>query len=177
MTIEFDLSRAHPDFQREIPEILEPLVERYPGAKLRSVRLYDPRPGDTSMGATYPGAVISLNQFWFARDPKYLREAAVHHAIIEVGGVPMGWHGPMIWEPRQLLTHEFGHIVWQCLPDAKAWACERWQAATRNPHLAPGGYALTSAPEFFGEEFALVHLGLATDEENADLSELLAPLR
>jgi hypothetical protein len=177
--VEFDIAKAHPDFRREIPDILLPLTKCYPGARLQSVELYTPKPGDTSMGATYPGGRIRLNRYWFDRDPEHLRKAAMHHAVIEVGGVPMGWHGPMVWEPRQLLTHEFGHVVWQCLPQQviEQWANDRWCAATREPYRSPGGYALTDPEEFFGEMFALVHLGFATADEAADLRGLTARLQ
>jgi hypothetical protein len=177
--VEFDLSDADPEFQRDIPAILLPLTRRYPGAELRSVGLYDPRPGDTSMGATHPGGRIELNSYWFSRHPRHLRSAAEHHAVVDVGGVPMGWHGPMVWEPEQLLTHEFGHVAWQSLPQrtVRDWAGDRWSEATRVPHLAPSGYALTSPDEFFGEMFALVHLGYATEDEARDLRDLLEGLR
>jgi hypothetical protein len=54
MPIDFDLGEAHPAFRRAIPDILLPLAERYPGARVSSVCLYRPEKGDTSMGATYP---------------------------------------------------------------------------------------------------------------------------
>ena len=180
--IQFDLDRAHQDYQREIPKILAPLAERYPGAKLRSVSLYEQRFGDTSMGMTTDGGEIRLNPYWFARDPSHLRNASEHHAIIEIGGVQMGWHGPMLWEPRQVLTHEFGHVVALSLPRHlyRNWAGDRWLEATRNPYLAPSGYALAGNPpidEFFGEMFALVHMGYATEDEEADLMDLIGRLQ
>lgn len=179
MTINFDLAGAHPGFRRVIPSILVPLHERYPGAKLRVVRLYDPEDGDTSMGATYDDGTIKLNKYWFDRDPAELSAAAKRHAVIEVGHAPMGWHGPMVWEPQQVLTHEFFHCVWNGLPCdlVEEWATARWREATRRPHLAPSGYALASPPEFFGEMGALCELGLALDAEVADLRELTNRLR
>jgi hypothetical protein len=177
--VEFNIAGAHPDYQRDVPAILLPLTDLYPGVRLSSVSLYEPKPGDTSMGATYPDGEIRLNPYWFTREPTHLGKAALHHAIVEVGGVQMGWHGPMVWEPRQLLTHEFGHVVWQALPqrEVEEWAGGRWSAATREPYLAPGGYALTSRDEFFGEMFALVHLGFGTDAEVDDLDDLIGRLR
>lgn len=179
MPIDFDLSDAHPGFRRVIPEILLPLSECYPGAKLTRVRLYQPERGDTSMGQTLDTGEMRLNAYWFARDPDELSAAARRYAVIEVDGSPMGWHGPMIAEPPQLLSHEFGHCAWFGLPEevVRNWARERWRAATRRPHLAPSGYALRSPEEFFGEMFALCEMGLATDDEVADLGELTRGLR
>jgi hypothetical protein len=179
MNTKFDLSNAHRSYQRDIPAILQPLMERYPGTRLRMVRLCDPKLGDTSMGATYPGGEIRLNAYWFARDPKYMSAAAERCSVVDGGGVQMGWHGPMVQEPQHLLTHEFGHVVWQCLPqrEVEEWAGDRWRQATVTPHLAPSGYALANSEEFFGEMFALVHLGCATDEEGADLDDLIGRLR
>lgn len=177
--IDFDLGDAHPKFQRLIPEILLPLRDRYPGAKLSSVGVYQPRRGDTSMGATTSDGKITLNAYWFARDPAELSKAARRYAIIDATGFPMGWHGPMIAEPPQLLTHEFGHCVYFGLPEREIeeWSEERWRAATRRPELAPSGYALTSPPEFFGEMFALCELGLATSDEVAALDEATRRIR
>jgi hypothetical protein len=180
--VEFDLSEAHPDYKRDIPAILELLMGLYPAAELRSVKLYQPKSGDTSMGATYPGGEIRLNSYWFTSEPTQLSESALHHTIVDVGGVQMGWHGPMVWEPRQLLTHEFGHVIWQALPkrQVEEWAGDRWREATRNPRLAPSAYALAGNPpaeEFFGEMFALVHLGFATDAQVADMDDLIGRLR
>jgi hypothetical protein len=177
--VEFDLDDAHPGYRRDIPAILAPLVERYPGIKLRSVSLYRPEPGDTSMGQTTADGRIELNPFWFTKPPAELNSASRHHYVVEVDGAQIGWHGPMIWEPRQLLYHEAGHAAWYGLPKQliERWAGDRWRAATRQPLTAPSGYGLLNPAEFFGELFALVHLGLATDEEVEDMEELLEQLR
>lgn len=177
--VDIDLSGAHSAYLRDVPEILESLIDTYPGAELRSVRLYQPRPGDTSMATTLSGGHIRLNAYWFARDPSFLEAAAGYHPIITVDGVNIGWHGPMRWEPLQVLTHEFGHAVGFSLPQSRYrdWVGDRWRAATRNPGLAPSGYSLDSEDEFFGEDFALVHLGYATEEETADLMDLIGGLR
>jgi hypothetical protein len=85
----------------------------------------------------------------------------------------------MVEEPQHLLTHEFGHVVWQSLPrrEVEEWAASRWRPATRYPRRSPSGYALTDPPEFFGEMFALVDLGYATDDEASDLMSLIEGLR
>lgn len=179
MAVNFDLARAHPEFRRIIPAILLPLAEHYPGAKLNAVGLYEPKDGDTSMGATYFDGRIQLNLYWFGRAPSELSAAAGCHAVVNVGGVPIGWHGPMMWEPSQVLTHEFGHCIWNGLPQDRVedWATPRWREATRRPHTAPSGYALASPPEFYAEMFALCELGLATADEVRDLRELTEELR
>ena len=179
MAVDFDLAGAHPEFRRIVPGILAPLSRRYPGARLTAVRLYDPEPDDTSMGATYEDGTVKLNKYWFGRDPRYLSAAGRRHAVVEVGDAPMGWHGPMLWEPEQVLTHEFFHCVWNGLPRdlVEEWARTRWLAATRQPYLAPSGYALSSPEEFFGELGALCELGLATADEVSDLRELTSGIR
>jgi hypothetical protein len=179
--VEFDLSAAHPDYQRSIPAILLPLTELYPGAKLRSVVLFDPVPGDTSMGGVRDG-VIRLNAYWFARDPQILQGAALNRHVVEVGGIQMGWHGPMTDEPAQVLTHEFGHVAWDGLPrsEVEEWTRERFRAATRDPYLSPSGYAMVGNPpllEFWAEMFALVHMGLATGDEASDMRDILKRLQ
>lgn len=176
--VEFNLSNAHPDFQRDVPAILAPLIKRYPGAKLLSVSLYGPIAEDTSMAGTYPGAEIRLNAYWFGRSPVAIQRASKPNEI-EVGGVTKGWHGPMVAQPEHLLNHEFGHVVGLSLPqhEVEEWMLDRWQRATRDPSNAPSGYALTSPDEFFGEMFALVHLGFATDDEASDLHNLIGRLQ
>ena len=176
--VKFDLAGAHPRYRDEVPEILTSLARRYPGAGLRTVRLYRPEPGDLSMAATLPGGVIQLNEFWFVAAPDELSEAARCYPVVVVDGVTMGWHGPMTDEPEHVLTHEFGHVAMEALRrEAADWARERWQRATHDPVAAPSGYALANPEEFFGEEFALVHLCLATEDETADLLNLIDPLR
>ena len=177
--VKFDLDDAHPDYQRDIPEILAPLVERYPGVMLRSVSLYRPERGDTSMGSTTEDGDIRLNFRWFSLPSSELNQASRHHHVVVVDDVPIGWHGPMIDEPEHCLVHEFGHAAWYSLPRhvIEPWASTRWSAATRQPHAAPSGYALVNCEEFFGEMFALVHLGLATDEEVEDMADLVGRLR
>lgn len=178
--IEFDLAGAHPEFRRVVPSVLLPLSRRYPGARLRRVRIYDPEPGDTSMGETREDGEIRLNKYWFSRDPAHLSSAARRRAVVEVGGTPMGWHGPMTWEPEQVLTHEFFHCVYNGLPRdlVEGWTAERWRRATRNPHLAPSGYALASGGiEYFAEIGALCELGFATEGEVRDLAEITRGVR
>lgn len=179
--VQFDIAGAHPDYRRSIPDILTPLTEQYPGAVLKSVVLFRPAPGDTSIGGTTDG-VIRLNSYWFTRGPSLLRRAAANRHAVEVGGVRMGWHGPMVDEPAHVLTHEFGHVSWDALPrrEVEKWTRERFRAATRDPRRAPSGYALVGNPpllEFWAEEFTLVHMGLATDEEAADMRDVLRGLQ
>lgn len=176
---EFDLANAHPALQRDVPEILGALAGIYPGANLASVSVYLPKRGDTSIATTLPGGHIKLSHYWFGQDPSYLMAAAERHPIIEVDGIEIGWHGPMRWEPLQVLTHEFGHVVGFSLPQREVdeWSTERWDYATHHPDTAPSGYSLQDPDEFFGEMFALVHLGYATDEEVRDLHELISRLR
>ena len=159
MPIDFDLGDAHPDFRRAIPEILLPLAERYPGARLTSVCLYRPEPGDTSMGATLPSGEIILNSYWFSRSPDELSAAAKRHAVVLVDDVPMGWHACMP-EPKQILIHEFFHAFRNGHPDVMRWADDAWARSTRRLELSPSGYALSDAEEFWAEAMATRELGI-----------------
>lgn len=173
--INFDLRDAHPKFASEIEKTFYKLCTRYPFAPLRSVALYEPSGHDTSMGATYPGGKILLNAYWFAGDPDRLNDASQRHYMVEANGVRLGWHGRMIRQPQQVLHHEFFHVVNQAAPKLiNPWAEERWLAATRNPSLAPSGYALGSEPaEWFAEAGALYSLGIASEEDAEDMYDLL----
>lgn len=175
MEIEYDLSDAHPDFVTQIPEIVGPLALRYPTAVLRRVGLYQLVPGDASMGRASPDGAVEFNPFWFGRDPRFLAEAAKDHPVVDVGGISMAWHGPMVDEPAHVVTHEFAHCVWYGLPPERAsnWADARWLAATRDPSLAPTGYALANAVEYFAELFALVELGHGTQLDWTEVWDLV----
>lgn len=148
--VKFDLDDAHPDYQRDIPEILAPLVERYPGVMLRSVSLYRPERGDTSMGSTTEDGDIRLNSRWFSLPSSELNQASRHHHVVVVAGVPIGWHSDMP-EPRHVLTHEFFHCLRWTFPEVMRWANRAWKLSTRFPRLAPTGYALVNADEFLAE--------------------------
>jgi hypothetical protein len=176
MTTTFDLSGAHPEYAAIIESTLRELQERYPWAPLKSVSLYDPSLGDTSIAATYPGGEIRLNSYWFSGDPDRLNDAAKRDLVVNANGVKIGWHGRMVQEPEHVLHHEFGHIVAQGIPPdvLDPWQRERWLAATRDPMQAPAGYALSHDPEeWFAEMFALCSLGLASAEETAEMFALL----
>jgi hypothetical protein len=122
------------------------------------------------MAGTYPGGHIRLNAYWFAGSPERLRAAADQNFLVDACGTEIAWHGPMIREPDHVLHHEFGHVVWQSLSadDIESWARSRWAAATRDPSLAPSGYALGSDPqEWFAEWHAMMTLGLLAIREDA----------
>ena len=174
--ISFQLQTAHPFYQRVIPATYKALCIRYPFAPLKQVSLYESEtPNDTSMGAAYPGGVIKLNAYWFSTSPDRLNDAAKRDPPVETGRGMIRWHGVMDNEPEQVLTHEFAHIVEQAAPEMIGrWSKEKWLAATKNPMLAPSGYALSIPAEFFAESFALYALGLASARQAREMSNLLA---
>lgn len=175
MEIEYVLAGSHPKFAPLIREAFDRLSAKYPVSNLKRVVLFCPEAGDESMGYASADGEVGLNLHWFGRDPLVLSEAAASRPIIDVGGVEMGWHGPMLSEPEQLFAHEFFHTVWYGMPQGRAerWATERWRLATRDVKLAPSGYSLANPSEFFAEFGALVELGFATPTESADLMELM----
>ena len=170
--IDFHLDKADKGYQEKIVVILTALQSRYPQAKLREVCIFDPKPDDKSMGNTVKG-VIRLNAFWFSKKPSFLQEAAVKDIIVPVNGKRVSWHGALISEPEHVLTHEFGHVLTDALPNWKEWARPRFKQATMNPETAPSGYALADMDEFFAENFALVDLGLASEARTKDLYEFI----
>lgn len=158
--ITFDLAAAHPGWPSLIEPILADLADRYPQAPLRRVTVVSRPAGDRSMAATDDGT-ISLNAFWFARDPSHLRASAT---------LPPLWHGPMTEEPRHVLTHEFGHCLSAALPDGWADRAQEMRLrATDAPARAPSPYALASADEFWAELFALNELGFADRDQRMAL--------
>lgn len=107
--------------------------------------------------ASSDAGTISLNAFWFARDPSHLRASAT---------LPPLWHGPMTEEPRHVLTHEFGHCLSTALPAGwKSRAEELRLRATAAPDAAPSPYSLASADEFWAELFALNEMGYADRDQ------------
>ena len=158
---------------------MDELAANFPGVKVTRVALYQPEERDESLGSAYEDGTILLNPFWFSRDPTHLELAAKHRPITVVGDIELGWHGPMVHEPQHVLVHEFGHLVWNSLPNgvAEKWSTSRWRAATRNTSLAPTGYALANPSEFFAEMFALCELGYGTPDQIDDMNELVEPLK
>jgi hypothetical protein len=173
--VEYRLDKAHPDYRRVIVQAYADLQMAYPFVKLTRVELIDPTsPTDTSMGAALPGGIIQLNAYWFAADPVTLNDAAKRDIEISAGDVKLLWHGLMVKEPDQVLSHEFGHLIEQSAPKVvQDWASLRWKAATRTPDLAPSGYALANSTEYFAEAFALFDLGLSDPASAADMKTLL----
>src|SRR5271166_3070136 len=119
MPVEYDLNLAHPDHAAAIRATLDALAARYPAVPLRTVRVYDPMPGDRSLGnADAPGR-ISLNGYWFSQPPEALQAQAVDWPVMPLGeGHEIDWHGRMVEEPAHVLHHEFGHVLMAAVPGA-----------------------------------------------------------
>jgi hypothetical protein len=113
------------------------------------------------MANASPDGQIRLNSFWFADEPARLQRASDARHTIDAGGVSLGWHGPMTEEPRQVLTHEFFHCLYEAIPSARPWSERMWSRATREPSLAPSGYALSEPGEWFAEFGAMREMGFA----------------
>lgn len=164
--IEFDLTRAHPDFRAPIETTMTALLWRYPRAKLRRVYVGEPRnPSDISMGFFDEKKFeIWFNSYWFSQEPSVLQRAAES---------PPLFHGKMIEEPRHVCTHEMFHAIEVGTPGIKPRMKQAWLAATRDPSNAPAGYSLVNETEFFAELGACVEMGLATVEQRAQLKWII----
>ena len=156
----YDLDRAHPASAPLIRRIVDALAERYPWAPLREVRLYEQKSGDRSMANTTEHE-ITLNPYWFSRDPVELRLQATRNTRVRLRGREVEWHGGMTDEPRHVLTHEFGHSLSHALPGWRALAGQARSRALDDPRLAVSGYGLVDDDEYFAEMFAAYELGTA----------------
>jgi hypothetical protein len=164
MSIKFDFSLAHPDY----PSLLQPrfvdLLERYPQAALKRVYVGEPRrKHDLSMGFyDEDSSEIWLNGYWFSKPPAVLQKAA---------RTPPFFHGAMIEEPLHLCIHEVFHAIEYGMGfrELNKRAEKVWRDATKIPRLAPADYALSNPVEFFAELGACVEMGLATEEQQAQL--------
>jgi len=161
--IYYSLAGAHPYYCIEVPSILDRLHVKYPDAPLQRVELYY-RETDTSL-ASNDGKTLRLNAYWFAADPDFLKDAS---------RLGRGWHCCLGREPDRVLTHEFGHSLMESRAGLRQWAKRRWEAATIKPWLAPSGYALVSADEYFPETFAALELKALAQSMQRELVELLA---
>ena len=157
--IQYDLKGADPEFERACRETYAALMDKYPFVPLKSVSLYEPRGDDTSMGVTYPDGRIEFNRYWFAGGMDRLDDAAKRDVLVDADGTPIAWHGDMVDEPVQVLTHEFFHCLALVLPEYKDWAKRAHLEATLHPELSPSGYAFANADEFWAEAMASRELG------------------
>lgn len=171
--MKYELADAHPAFRPLIKRTIDDLFEQYPRCPLRAVRIYARKPGDRSMGNTTENGVISLNPYWFARDPAILEEAGRKQPIVRVGRVELLWHIPA-QEPIHVLVHEFGHVLGPTLDGYQEWCLSWWRRATANPENAPTGYALANPTEYFAEAFALTELGYSGKSWQESLLEMLS---
>ena len=91
--IEYNLRGAHPGYREAVPQILDRLVEQYPGAMLDEVSLYPYKAGDKSLANVNRRGRISLNPYWFAVSPTYLAAAQTprRHACDAFSDVTFSW--------------------------------------------------------------------------------------
>lgn len=158
----WSLDIAHPAHRLAIRDIITSLMERWPQAPLKEVRIYEPQEGDVSMGNADEPGVIALNAHWFAQPPKVLEEHAQRPRMMPLGGGRMiAWHGNMSEEPWHLCAHEFGHVLALTNKALRLWGQERWEYVTRYPEEALTGYEIADADECMAEGFALYSLGFA----------------
>ena len=160
--VEYQLEKAHPQYQPLIESILIPLCEKYPRCPIKLVRLYDLKEGDRSIANADNKGVISLNPYWFIQSPDVLNAASHGDRMINVGdGILVAYHGDMLDEPNHVMVHEFGHLLTDALPGWKEFITPLWQEALNQPELTPAGYGLTNIIEYWAELFAAVELGIS----------------
>ena len=180
--MDYVLDRAHSDYRRLLPEGFDRLLEEWPQAPLKRVELFTPEEGDLSLGNADGPGTIKLSERWFSVPPAVLKMAA---------RTPPLYHGLLVEQPRQVIAHEFAHVLLDGLgEDAEGRAEEAWLAATEVPlaevyvpaagaramtsDVAPGEYSLcASRNEYFSELFAAVDLGVATETQLAILKRII----
>lgn len=173
--IEYRLRGAHPGYREVVPKILGRLVEQYSGAMLDEVSLYPYRAGDRSLANVNQRGRISLNPYWFAVSPTYLATAAKTRVDVPVmRSLTLPFHGAMTEEPVHVLTHEFGHCVWDACKNPEGFTEPLLAQARKDPTIAPAVYGLTNTIEYFAELFAAVHLGLYDGPHAAPLRTYVA---
>jgi hypothetical protein len=177
--IDYDLDKAHPDYQKLIPELINQVIERYPQIPLKKVTIFDARNKscwwcNRSLGNADEKGIIKFNAYWFTQPAKVLQQAALDDYVQFVNGQAILWHGIFgLSEPDHLAAHECGHCLAQVVKDAAKWAKDKWLEATYNVNLAPSGYAVASGSEFFAEYFAMIYLGFGTKEQERDFENLI----
>lgn len=174
--VAFELDGAHPGHQAVIEATINRLAARYPMAPLREVKLYEPMPGDRSLGNADEPGVIKLNAYWFSQSPEVLQQAALEWPMMPLGnGREIPWHGQMLDEPEHTTCHEFGHILAQALPKVRRVAQTGWRADTKDPTKAVSGYAIAvGADEWWAENFAAHELGFQSAPAVVELLNELA---
>jgi hypothetical protein len=182
LVITYALDNAHPDYQRLLSIGFDKLLAEYPKVKLNRVELFTPKDNDLSIGNVDEPGVIRLSARWFVEPPSVLAEAA---------RTPPLYHGLLVEQPRQVIAHEFGHVLLDGLgKDAEQRAREAWLKATEMPleeiyvpaagaralasDVAPGEYSLAaSGNEYFSELLAAVDLGVATASQRKIFNSII----
>lgn len=164
--IRYDVSGAHQDYRRVLPQLFEDVRSRYPRMALDLVRIGPPRrEGDVSLGFYDQDArEVRLNSHWFARPIGVLRVAAIS---------PPLFHGAMTEEPRHVVAHECFHAVQYAIPGILPRVRVAWEVSTRHPEMMPAAYGMGDETEHFAELGALVDMGLATEEQRQMLRWVL----
>lgn len=159
--IAFDLDRAHPWYRFVIRNQIWTLVDKYPQAPLKRVRIYRPASADDrSLGNANENGVISLNEHWFAQPPEVLQREAENWPLMPLGGGRfIKWHGNMLKEPEHCGTHEFFHVLAEAIPDIDEFSTAGWLNDTENPDEAVSGYALADPAEWWAESATAAELG------------------
>lgn len=172
----FDLDLAHPWYQFVIRDQIWQLIEKYPQAALKRVRIYQPTSSDdVSLGHTIDKGIISLNEYWFSRPPEVLqREADSWPLMPNRGGRLIKWHGEMNREPEHCVTHEFFHVLADSVPDIDELAAAGWLEDTSDPSAVVSGYALTNPDEWWAESATAAELGLRAP---SSVSKMLADIQ
>jgi hypothetical protein len=171
--------RLHADFRPAAEATLAALLEAYPRVALEALRLYDPEPGDFSLGCCDSGRTIALNAHWFDVPRALFDDAVVRGRSLTPAGAPP-WHGhvgDLDREFDRLLAHEFWHAMADGLPGAAEFCRRGHAAAVAEPSLAVSGYAILDAAEWGAETFAAIWLGGAGSPQVAEMVEFLAASR
>lgn len=174
--VQFNLQKAHPEYQEKIEALIKGLLAKYPFTKLKAVSLFDPdkKVNDLSMGRTTPQGEITLNSYWFSQPPEFLQKSAQEKTEVDIGGNKVPWHGEMIEEPEHVITHEFGHVIALNLPGWKKFAETRRKQILKDTALAISAYECADDDELFAEDFAAYELGFADKDLQYEMDKLLS---
>lgn len=165
----------HPDFRIDVETTLSALSAAYPQVPSPRLELYQPLPGDRSLGRAERDAIL-LNSYWFSRSRADFDAAVLEARGATLPGIPL-WHGGIggqAHEVERFLTHEFGHLLSDTLPGFRKFAFKQWKSAIDTPDVAVSGYALLDPDEWFAETFAAYRLGGSGSVQVGHLAGYLA---
>lgn len=167
----------HSDFQDTAESVLAGLKQSYPEAGDVRIELYQPKPGDFSLGNSDTSGVIKLNAYWFGEPRDKFDEAVISGRAGQREDIPK-WHGgigDLDREFDRLIIHEYAHHLLDALGEkANRFARAGFDQAKAAEDTAVSGYASVDYSEWWCDTFAAMRLGGAGSPQVADMIAFLA---